>query len=159
MIVTNSCSKNFGLYRDRVGTLSVLADSPATRDILASQLSNIVRTLYSVPPDHGAAVVATILNDSALRADWLVELAEMRDRLRSMRGLLHDALAAAAPDHDFSHLTRANGMFSFLGLSEDRVQALKADHGIYMVGSSRINIAGITPENVEYLATSIAAVL
>ena len=159
MVVANSCSKNFGLYRDRVGSLSVLAATPATRDILASQLSNIVRTIYSVPPDHGAAVVATILNDDALRADWLVELAEMRDRLRDMRTLLHQALEAKAPAHDFSHLVRANGMFCFLGLSEDQVEALKSDHGIYMVGSSRINVAGITPDNAEYLASSIAAVL
>ena len=159
MVVANSCSKNFGLYRDRVGSLSVLAESPATRAILASQLSNIVRTIYSVPPDHGAAVVATILNDESLRADWLVELAEMRDRLREMRSMLHEALAAKAPDYDFSHLVRANGMFCFLGISEDQVEALKADYGIYMVGSSRINVAGITPDNVEYLASSIAAVL
>ena len=159
MVVANSCSKNFGLYRDRVGSLSVLAETPATRAILASQLSNIVRTIYSVPPDHGAAVVATILNDESLRADWLVELAEMRDRLRDMRNMLHEALDVKAPDHDFSHLVRANGMFCFLGISEDQVEALKADYGIYMVGSSRINVAGITPDNVEYLASSIAAVL
>ncbi len=159
MVVANSCSKNFGLYRDRVGSLSVLAETPATRAIIASQLSNIVRTIYSVPPDHGAAVVATILNDESLRADWLVELAEMRDRLREMRRMLHEALESKAPDSDFSHLVRANGMFCFLGISEDQVEALKADYGIYMVGSSRINVAGITPNNVDYLASSIAAVL
>lgn len=159
MLVANSCSKNFGLYRDRVGSLSVLTENTATRDIVASQLSNIVRTIYSVPPDHGAAVVAKILNDESLRAKWLVELAEMRDRLRDMRVVLNDALVKKAPSHDFSHLVRANGMFCFLGISREQVEMLKADYGIYMLASSRINVAGIAPENVDYLASSIAAVL
>lgn len=159
MVVANSCSKNFGLYRDRVGSLSVLTENTATRDIVASQLSNIVRTIYSVPPDHGAAVVAKILNDESLRANWLVELAEMRDRLRDMRVVLNDALIKTAPSYDFSHLVRANGMFCFLGISGEQVEKLKADYGIYMLASSRINVAGITPENVDYLASSIAAVL
>tara|TARA_R110002049_G_scaffold196523_3_gene365603 strand:- start:4117 stop:5298 length:1182 start_codon:yes stop_codon:yes gene_type:complete len=159
MLVSASCSKNFGLYRDRVGTLSVLCPDSKTRDVVASQLSNIVRTIYSVPPDHGAAVVSTILNDDKLTAQWHVELAEMRDRLRGMRVLLNDALRKVAPEHDFSHLVRATGMFCFLGVSEDQVNRLKKDYGIYIVGSSRINVAGITPDNVDYLAESIAAVL
>ena len=92
MIVSNSCSKNFGLYRDRVGTLSVLAADTASRDIVHSQVNNVVRTIYSVPPDHGAVVVSTILNDPELKAAWRVELAEMRGRLREMRVLLNDAL-------------------------------------------------------------------
>ena len=159
MVVCNSCSKNFGLYRDRVGTVSFLAADSSARDVVASQASNVVRTLYSVPPDHGAAVVSTILNDESLTANWKLELAEMRDRLRAMRGLLHDALAAEAPDADFGHLARASGMFCFLGISPDQVQRLKKDHGVYMVDSSRINVAGITETNVEYLAKSIAATL
>jgi len=159
MIVSTSCSKNFGLYRDRVGTVSVLAPDAATRDIVASQLANIVRTLYSVPPDHGAAVVAEILADEALTTQWHGELTEMRERLIAMRTLLNDALKAKAPGHDFSHLVRANGMFCFLGISEAQVNRLKKDYGVYMVGSSRINVAGITPANVQYLAESIAAVL
>ncbi|MDJ0700184.1 MAG: amino acid aminotransferase [Woeseiaceae bacterium] len=159
MIVSNSCSKNFGLYRDRVGSLSVLCENAATRDTIASQLSNIVRTIYSLPPDHGAAIVAKVLGDPDLYAKWLVELAEMRDRLRGMRALLHEALQAEAPDHDFSHLVRATGMFSFLGITSEQVDALKKDYGIYMVGTSRINVAGVTEANVAYLAGSIAAVL
>ena len=159
MIVSTSCSKNFGLYRDRVGTVSVLAPDSSTRDIVASQLANIVRTLYSVPPDHGAAVVAEILADKALTTQWHGELTAMRERLIAMRTLLNDALKAKAPGHDFSHLVRANGMFCFLGISEAQVNRLKKDYGVYMVGSSRINVAGITPANVEYLAESIAAVL
>jgi aspartate/tyrosine/aromatic aminotransferase len=158
MVVATSCSKNFGLYRDRVGTLSVLTADAKTRGVVASQLSNIVRTLYSVPPDHGAAVVAAILNDAALTRQWHEELALMRNRLIDTRGLLNDALRAQAPGRDFSHLVRATGMFCFLGITEAEVDRLKKDFGIYMVGSSRINVAGITPDNVQYLAESIAQV-
>lgn len=159
MIVANSCSKNFGLYRDRVGSLSVLAADEASRDVIHSQVNNVVRTIYSVPPDHGAVVVSTILNDPELKAAWRVELAEMRGRLREMRVLLHDALLERVPDHDFSHLVRAKGMFCFLGVSEDQVNRLKQEYGVYMVGSSRINTAGITARNVNYLADAIAATL
>jgi aspartate/tyrosine/aromatic aminotransferase len=159
MIVSGSCSKNFGLYRDRVGSLSMLAADKASRDIVFSQINSIVRTIYSVPPDHGAVVVSTILHDPDLRAAWRVELAEMRSRLREMRVLLNEALLEKAPDHDFSHLVRATGMFCFLGISEDQVNRLKRDYGVYMVGSSRINTAGITAKNVNYLADAIAATL
>ena len=159
MIVTNSCSKNFGLYRDRVGTLSILSADAASRDTVYSQVNNVVRTIYSVPPDHGAVVVATILNDAELKAAWRVELATMRARLREMRVLLNDALKARAPQHDFSHLVRAVGMFCFLGVTADQVARLKKDYGVYMVDSSRINTAGITAHNVNYLADAIAAVL
>ncbi len=159
MVVSNSCSKNFGLYRDRVGSLSVLTPDKASRDIVNSQINNVVRTIYSVPPDHGAVVVAMILGDPELKAAWRVELAEMRSRLREMRVMLHDALTEKAPDHDFSHLVRAVGMFCFLGISEEQVDRLKKDYGVYMVGSSRINTAGITTHNVNYLADSIAATL
>ena len=159
MIVTNSCSKNFGLYRDRVGTLSILAPDMASRDTVYSQVNNVVRTIYSVPPDHGAVVVATILNDAELKAAWRVELATMRARLREMRVLRNDALQARAPQHDFSHLVRAVGMFCFLGVTAEQVARLKKDYGVYMVDSSRINTAGITAHNVNYLADAIAAVL
>jgi aspartate/tyrosine/aromatic aminotransferase len=159
MLVASSCSKNFGLYRDRVGILSLLTTDSAARDIVSSQVNNLVRTIYSVPPDHGAAVVSLILNDDELRGGWLEELAEMRERIRAMRVLLHDALLEKAPDHDFSHLLRATGMFCFLGVSAVQVARLKKDFGVYMVDSSRINVAGITPDNVNYLADSIAATL
>jgi aspartate/tyrosine/aromatic aminotransferase len=159
MIVSNSCSKNFGLYRDRVGTLSLLAADTKTRDIVDSQVNNVVRTIYSVPPDHGAVVVSRILNDPELKAAWRLELAAMRARLREMRVLLNDALKERAPDRDFSHLVRATGMFCFLGVSPEQVARLKKEFGVYMVDSSRINIAGITAKNVNYLADSIAAVL
>ena len=159
MIVTGSCSKNFGLYRDRVGTLSILTSDAESRHTVYTQVNNVVRTIYSVPPDHGAVVVSLILNDPELKAAWRLELAAMRERLREMRELLNDALKEKAPDHDFSHLVRANGMFCFLGITAEQVAHLKRDYGVYMVDSSRINIAGITAHNVNYLADSIAAVL
>ena len=159
MVVSTSCSKNFGLYRDRVGTLSLLSRDAKSCAIVNSQVNASVRTLYSVPPDHGAAAVRIILNDPELRAEWVAELDEMRNRINDMAALLEDTLKSKAPDHDFSHLTRANGMFCFLGISAEQVMRLKKDFGVYMVGSSRINVAGITPDNVDYLASSIAAVL
>ena len=159
LLLSTSCSKNFGLYRDRVGTLSLLASDTKSRDIVASQANNFVRTMYSVPPDHGAAVVSIILNDAKLRAAWVVELDAMRERLSGMGRLLHDALRLSAPQHDFSHLLNAKGMFCFLGVTPEQVARLKKESGVYMVASSRINVAGITPSNVDYLAKSIAAVL
>ena len=159
MVVCTSCSKNFGLYRDRVGALLILTAEAREREVVQSQANNLVRTMYSMPPDHGAAVVATILGDDELRGIWRSELAEMRVRLQDMREMLHGALQVLTPGHDFSHLVRAKGMFSFLGISEEQVNTLKEDHGIYMVGSSRINVAGISSGNVNYLAESIAAVL
>jgi aspartate/tyrosine/aromatic aminotransferase len=159
MIVCNSCSKNFGLYRDRVGELLIVTPDAATRNAVQSQANNYVRTMYSMPPDHGAAVVALILNDEEMRADWEAEVEAMRTRLFDMRALLHEKLAEAAPGRDFSHIVRARGMFSFLGVSEQQVEQLKKDYAVYMVGSSRINIAGITPANVDHIARSVAAVL
>jgi aspartate aminotransferase len=159
MLVSTSCSKNFGLYRDRVGTLTMLAADADSCAIVDSQANSFVRTMYSVPPDHGAAVVSIILNDAELRAQWVAELGGMRERLSGMGKLLHDALKIKVPDHDFSHLLHSNGMFCFLGVTPEQVNRLKKDFGVYMVGSSRINVAGITPGNVDYLASSIAAVL
>jgi len=159
MIVSSSCSKNFGLYRDRVGSLSLLSATADSLATLASQANNYVRTVYSVPPDHGAAVVSIILNDDDLRAEWLAELKDMRDRLGEMCTLLNDAFIEKTPDHDFSHLMRTTGMFCFLGISVEQIARLKQDFGIYLVDTSRINVAGITADNVDYLTDSIAAVL
>jgi aspartate aminotransferase len=159
MIVAASCSKNFALYRDRIGSLSIIGRDREARDILRSQAHNIVRTMYSMPPDHGAAIVRRILANAALKKEWIGEVDAMRDRLKAMRRLLVDALAVSAKGHDFSHINRANGLFSFLGISEVQVDRLKRDYGVYVVGSSRVNVAGITGDNVAYLAESVAAVL
>ncbi|GMR17606.1 MAG: aspartate/tyrosine/aromatic aminotransferase [Gammaproteobacteria bacterium] len=159
MLVASSCSKNFGLYRDRIGSLSLVSRDAATSAVVRSQAHNIVRTLYSVPPDHGSAIVAQILGDTALHESWLLELKGMRERLQSMRSLLVSALHEHAPAHDFSHIELANGLFCYLGVTTAQVARLKADYAIYLVGSGRINVAGITPGNVDYLAASVAAVL
>lgn len=159
LVLSTSCSKNFGLYRERVGSLSILARDAESCAVVNSQMNSYVRTLYSMPPDHGGAIVGMILGDEELRAEWVAELDEMRDRLSGMGALLHDALKTEAPGRDFSHLLDSNGMFCFLGVTPEQVERLKKEHGVYMVGSSRINVAGITPSNVNYLATAIASVL
>jgi aspartate/tyrosine/aromatic aminotransferase len=159
MIVSSSCSKNFGLYRERVGSLSLVAVDAAATATVRSQVFNIIRTMYSMPPDHGAAVVASILTDPELRTEWLAELLAMRSRLKETRKLLVASLRDKAPAHDFSHIERGNGMFSFLGVSGEQVARLKSEFGVYMVDSSRINVAGITRRNIAYLGESIAAVL
>ena len=159
MIVAGSCSKNFGLYRDRVGFLTFVSADAGTASNVSSQALNIVRTMYSVPPDHGGAAVTLIFNDPDLRNEWLSELAGMRSRMREMRKLLVAGLSRTAPDRGFSHIERANGMFSYLGVSPQQVAQLKQDYGIYLVDSGRINVCGITSDNVGYLSESIAAVL
>ena len=159
MLVASSCSKNFALYRDRVGSLSIVSKDQETADIVRMQANSIVRTMYSMPPDHGAAVVTRILSDTDLRTEWEGELDGMRDRLNAMRSLLGTAMNEHAPDHDYSHFKRGRGMFAFAGISPEQVGRLKEEFAVYMVGSSRINIAGITEGNVDQVASAIAAVL
>jgi aspartate/tyrosine/aromatic aminotransferase len=159
MIVTQSCSKNFGLYRDRVGAMSFVAADGAIARAVDSQALYVVRTMYSLPPDHGAAVVSRILNEPALRAEWREELSGMRERLQGMRALLVGELRRAAPDRDFSHIERTTGMFCYLGISAAQVARLKKERGVYLVDSSRINVCGITEGNAGYIADSVASVL
>lgn len=157
MLIASSCSKNFGLYRDRTGALTVIGSSRAAAEIAQSQVCNVVRALWSMPPDHGAAVVATILGSETLRSQWQLELAQMRDRINSLRAQLVDGLAAAGAG-DFGFIARERGMFSFLGLSPAQVAQLRQQFSIYMVDSSRINIAGISPANCDYVYAAIASV-
>lgn len=159
LIVTQSCSKNFGLYRDRVGAMCFVAADADTAKAVDSQALFVVRTMYSLPPDHGAAVVSKILNDADLRAEWQAELDGMRGRLQGMRSLLVEELRNAAPDRDFSHIERTTGMFCYLGISAEQVARLKKERGIYLVDSSRINVCGITEANARYIAESVASVL
>lgn len=159
MLVAASCSKNFGLYRDRVGSLSFVSASADAAEIVNSQALNIVRTMYSLPPDHGAAAVTMILGDASLRKEWLDELATMRGRMKEMRHLLVRKLKAKKPDRDFSHIERGNGLFCYLGVTPGQVAALKKDYGVYLVDTGRINVCGITDANIDYLSDAIAAVL
>jgi aspartate/tyrosine/aromatic aminotransferase len=159
MLVSASCSKNFALYRDRVGSLSFVTATREAGLVVRNQANNVVRTMYSMPPDHGAAVVSHILGDSARRSVWEGEVAEMRDRLNGMRTLLTEKMVENAAGHDFSHFARGKGMFAFVGISPEQVARLKQEFAVYMVASSRINIAGITEQNVDHFAKSVAAVL
>jgi len=159
LIVTHSCSKNFGLYRDRVGAMLFKSADAEVSKRLDSQALAVVRTVYSVPPDHGAAVVSRILSEPTLTQQWQDEVREMRARLMEMRASLVAALAETAPDRDFSHIARTTGMFCYLGVTPAQVARLKAERGVYLVDSSRINVCGITESNVRYLAESIASVL
>lgn len=159
MVVASSCSKNFALYRERVGALSIVSHDSCSSAIVRSQANNIVRSMYSMPPDHGASVVSYILHHDELRAEWEGELGAMRERLKSMRALIGAAMRDKAPQRDFSHFELGNGMFAFVGITAQQVERLKTEFAIYMVASSRINVAGITEDNVEYFASAVAAVL
>jgi len=159
MVICGSCSKNFGLYRERIGACSIIGNSAVAADIINSVLLSVVRVTYSMPPAHGAALVETVLNSAELTAQWHGELKEMRDRINGARQLLVDKLAENGVTQDFSFITRQNGMFSFLGIDKEQVQRLQDEYSIYIVGSSRISLAGISNDNVDYLTQSIAKVL
>ena len=159
MIVCSSCSKNFGLYRERIGACTLIAPTSNNADLVASVLASVIRGIYSMPPAHGAALVETILSSSELTTEWHSELKEMRDRINGNRQLLVDKLKENGVTRDFSFIARQSGMFSFLGITPEQVQQLQDEYSIYMVGSSRMSIAGIANRNVDYLAQSIAKVL
>lgn len=159
MLVCSSFSKNFGLYAERVGALTIVADSRDAAQAALSHAKVCVRTNYSNPPKHGGLVVATILGDGKLRELWMTELAAMRDRINGMRTLFVATMRDKAPQRDFSFLTTQRGMFSFSGLTALQVDQLRGDHSIYIVSSGRINVAGITDTNIEPLCSAIADVL
>ncbi len=159
MLLCASCSKNFGLYRERIGSCSLIAKDAAQADISLSVMLYAIRCIYSMPPAHGAAIVETILGSDELKAQWLEELKVMRDRINGNRAVLVEKLHALGVNRDFGFIADEKGMFSFLGISAEQVSRLKQDYSIYMVDSSRISIAGISSTNVDYLAKSIAEVL
>jgi aspartate aminotransferase len=159
LIVVSSCSKNFGLYRERTGAATVICENETQASAANTLLAASARANYSMPPDHGAAIVETVMNTPALHDDWEMELKEMRDRINSLRSLLVSRLRDAGVDQDFSFIEREKGMFSFLGVNKEQVQSLINDYSIYLVNSSRINVASINDDNIDYLTSSIAAVL
>lgn len=158
-IVCSSFSKNFGLYSERVGAVSVVTGDVATATAVQSQLKTLVRSNYSNPPRHGAAVVATILDDADLSQMWRSELTEMRTRIKSLRKQFVDTMKTTGAGHDFAFLLDQNGMFSFSGLTPMQVDELKRKHGIYIVGSGRINVAGMSESKMEQLCSAIAEVI
>ena len=159
LIVVSSCSKNFGLYRERTGAMTLICDSDAAAAVAITQIAGAARAMYSMPPDHGAATVQLILSNDALRTEWDAELTEMRDRINGLRAQFVKQIQSIGIEQDFSFIEREKGMFSFLGVNVDQVQTLVNDYSIYLVNSSRINVAGINDSNIEYLSDSLATVL
>ncbi|QKV65727.1 aspartate/tyrosine/aromatic aminotransferase [Pseudomonas sp. 43A] len=158
LLITSSCSKNFGLYRDRTGALIVCAKTADKLIDIRSQLANIARNLWSTPPDHGAAVVATILADPELKARWADEVEAMRLRIAQLRSGLVEALEPHGLRERFAHIGVQRGMFSYTGLSPEQVKQLREHHSVYMVSSGRANVAGIDATRLALLAEAIASV-
>ncbi len=157
-LIAASCSKNFGVYRERTGLLMAISDDAAQTALNQSTLAFLNRQNYSFPPDHGARVVTTILNDEALRADWAAELEEVRLSMLGLRQQLADELQRLSGSDRFGFIAQHRGMFSRLGAAPELVEKLRADHGIYMVGDSRLNIAGLNATTVPILAKAIVDV-
>lgn len=159
LFVAVSCSKNFGLYRERTGALLAIGRDSGQRTVLESQAANVARGSYSMSPSHGPLIVEGIFNDEALYRDWLAELGEMRERIGLLRTQFAEALNAERSDLDASWLANQRGMFSLLGLPESQVGTLREEQHIYMVGSSRINIAGLDENNIPIVARAVAPLM
>jgi len=159
MLITSSCSKNFGLYRERTGALiAVTSDAERLLDV-RSQLASLARNLWSTPPAHGAAVVATILADEPLRQVWQDEVERMRRRIASLRHGLVEALTPYGLAERFAHIAQQRGMFSYTGLTAEQVRRLRAEDSVYLVESGRANVAGLDAERLDDLAKAIARVV
>ncbi len=157
--VASSFSKNFGLYNERAGALTIVSPTAAESAVAMSHLKTVVRVIYSNPPAHGGLVAATILGDPLLYKQWLGELAAMRERIVAMRTALVDGLNARGVAGDFSYIKKQRGMFSFSGLSDETVAWLREHKNIYVVGGGRINLAGLTSKNIDYVCDAIAEAL
>jgi len=159
VLICSSYSKNFSLYNDRIGALTLIARSAAEADLALGHVKLRIRTNYSNPPAHGGAIVATILGNASLHARWQQEVEGMRSRINAMRDLFASTLRAKGVSQDFSFMSRQRGMFSFSGLSPEQVEDLRSEKSIYIVGSGRVNVAGMTEGNMETLCEAIAGVL
>jgi len=158
LLIAISCSKNFGLYRERTGLMAVLSGGSEAAGIVTGQLGKLARTLWSMPPDHGAAIVERVLTNPELRQDWMTELRHMANRINALRSQLADRLSSSTGE-DFSWIKQQRGMFSRLPLSAEQVVIAREQHHIYMAPDGRINIAGVSPSNVDHIAASIASIL
>lgn len=159
LFVCSSFSKNFGLYNERVGALTVVAKTDAAAQAVMSHVKVAIRRNYSNPPAHGGKVVAAVLSDAALRKQWEAEVAAMRERINAMRSLFVRTLKEKGAKRDFSFIQRQRGMFSFSGLTKEQVERLRSEHAVYAVGSGRISVAGMTETNMPRLCEAIVAVL
>ena len=158
-LVASSFSKNFGLYNERTGAMTLVSPTAAEADVAMSHLKATIRVNYSNPPAHGGLAASAVLSDPELYDQWVGEVAEMRERIKAMRSALVDGLAARGVEGDFSFITRQRGMFSFSGLSDEIVAWLRDNKGIYVVKGGRINLAGLTSGNIDYVCDSIAEAL
>lgn len=159
VVVATSFSKNFGLYRERAGSLSLVYRNATEADAGFSQMLSVARSIYSMPPAHGAALVDIIVHDEQLTRMWEDELTQMRERIAHLRVALVAELNRLQDQRDFSFIAQERGMFSFLGLSKEQVAILKKDFSIYMTDNSRISVAGLSIEKMEYVARAIVSVL
>jgi aspartate aminotransferase len=159
LLLAVSCSKNFGLYRERTGALAVVTASAAAKAATATHQARLARRMYSMPPDHGAAIVARLLADAGLRSQWQAEVGSMVARMKALRGLLASRLGSRRPDLDFGWLTRQRGMFSLLGLGEADIARLRDQDHVYVPPDGRMNVAGISDTNVDYVADAVARLL
>jgi aspartate/tyrosine/aromatic aminotransferase len=159
LLIASSFSKNFGLYNERVGALTVVAPSQDAAEATFSHVKRCIRANYSNPPAHGSAIITTVLGDAALHAEWEAEVGAMRDRINGMRRLFVERLAGKGVARDFSFIERQRGMFSMTGLTTDQVDRLREEHSIYMIRSGRINVAGMTEGNMDRLCQAVAGVL
>ncbi|WP_417463400.1 aromatic amino acid transaminase [Kordiimonas sp.] len=157
-ILSYSCSKNFGLYRERTGALFIKGEKDNSRDALVTNLAQLARANYSMPPSHGAALATTVMQDAELMAVWIAELNSMRDRINGLRNSLAAALEAEGFEGRFAGVARQTGMFSLLNLSPEQVARLQSEKSIYFPGNGRINVAGLTDTNIPYVAKAIASV-
>ncbi len=158
-LVSSSFSKSFSLYGERVGALSIVTASKEETARVLSQVKRIIRTNYSNPPTHGGALVTAVLSNPELRQTWESELGGMRDRVRTMRTGLVEALKAKGVKQDFSFIARQRGMFSYTGLTTDQVEKLKTEHGVYAINTGRVCLAALNSRNMDHVAASIASVL
>lgn len=159
LMIASSYSKNFGLYNERVGALTLIAENADIASRAFSQVRTIIRANYSNPPVHGASIVAHILNHPELTQEWIEELTAMRQRIHRMRQLFVKTLQEKGANQDFSFIAKQNGMFSYSGLTEQQVEQLRQEFGIYIINSGRINVAGMTLDNMSLLCESIVNVL
>lgn len=159
LLAVNSCSKNFGLYRERTGALCVLAANESQASAVRTHLMKITRAMISMPPDHGASVVAGILTDDRLRESWMTELTEMRERMAAQRAGFVEALTDHGLAERFAFVAQQKGMFSLLGIEAETIRLLREQWHIYIVGSSRVNVAGLTASKVGYIAEALAATI
>ena len=158
-LIAVSFSKNLGLYRERVGALISIGENEERANAMLSHVLQIARSIYSMPPDHGAAIAAHIFASEKYTSDWIRELDAMRTRMTDMRNLLAEELRRAIGDKSFDFIRTQHGMFSLLGVSPAAVERLREEHHIYMLGDSRMNVAGLMPQNAAYVAAAVAKTL